>query len=315
MNAESTHLDLEELLAEVDGEAVSDLARAHLATCGRCHADALRWGTVAGGVHELRTDGSPLPALVRLPAQAGRKPRITIGAAAAAAAAAVLLLGGAGYGLTAALTGHVAGPAGTSTKTAALTAVSGCTGLKQASGTLEQVNGASLVIKTASGQAVTVTTTASTLVSVDAAPLSDITNGASIAVAGPGSGGTIAATTVVVGWPHSNDKTLRLPGGVAVEGIVANASPGGFTVITSAGTRVPVTTSSGTGVNVSHASPSQLRAGGTTFAVGRSRPDGTLAAITVLQPGFYGIRLNWQVKGCSPASVDAAITTAVIAAG
>jgi len=134
-----------------------------------------------------------------------------------------VVLGGGGYGLTAALTRHVAGPVGSSTKTA-LTAVSGCTALKEASGTLEQVNGTSLVIKTASGQPVTVTTTASTLISVSGAPLSDITNGVSIAVAGPSSDGTVAATTVVVGWPHSND-TPRLPGGVAAVGTVAMLVP------------------------------------------------------------------------------------------
>src|SRR5260370_11751042 len=161
MNAESTHLDLEELLAEVNGEAVSDLAREHLAACGRCHADALRWGTVAGGARELMTVSSLLPAVVRLPAQPGGKPRTTI---VAAAAAAVLVLGGARYGLTAALTGHAASPAGTSTKTASLTAVTGCTRLKEASGTLAQLNGTSVVIKTASGQPVTLTPTAATLV-------------------------------------------------------------------------------------------------------------------------------------------------------
>ena len=266
----------------------------------------------SGGVRELMTVSSPLPALVRLPAQPGGKPRTTI---VAAAAAAVLVLGGARYGLTAALTGHAASPAGTSTKTASLTAVTGCTRLKEASGTLAQMNGTSLVIKTASGQPVTVTATTSTMVSVSGAPLSDITNGASIAVAGPTSDATIAATLVVVGWPQSSNETLRMPGGVAVKGTVTGGSPGGFTVVTSAGTRVRVTTSSGTNVTLSHASLSQLRTGRTTFAVGRARPDGTLAAITVLQPETKGGKLNWQVKGCSPASVDTAITTAVIAAG
>jgi hypothetical protein len=127
--------------------------------------------------------------------------------------AAVLVLGGTGYGLTAALTEHAASPVGTSTKTAALTAVSGCTRLKEAFETLAQMNGTSLVIKTASGQPMTVTTTASTMVSVSGALLSDITNGASIAVAGPSSDGTIAATHVVVGWPQSDDETLKpVPG-------------------------------------------------------------------------------------------------------
>jgi hypothetical protein len=337
MNTESAHLDLQELLAEVDGGAVSDLAREHLTACGRCHDDALRWGAVAGGVRELMTASSPVPALAGLPAQAGRRPRSTIAAAAAAAAAAVLVLGGTGYGLTTALSGHLPGTSGASTA-AALTAVSGCTAVKQAFGILDQVNGTSLVVKTAGGQLVTLTVTASTLLSVSGAPLGDITNGASIAVAGAGSGGTIAATTVVVGWPQSGGKTLgqpgsvaaegtpwsqtgptvgalRLPGGVAAEGTVADVGPGGFTVVTATGARVRVATSSATSVTVYRASPSQLRVGAAMVAVGRPGPGQTLAAITALQPAPGSGRLNWQVRGCSAASLDTAMTAAALTAG
>jgi hypothetical protein len=89
---------------------------------------------------------------------------------AAGAAAVLVLLGAAGYGVTAALTGHAPGTV--------LTTVSGCA-------TLEQVNGSSLVVKTASGQPVTVTTTASTTVSLAGALLGDITDGASVIVRGP----------------------------------------------------------------------------------------------------------------------------------
>ncbi len=78
-----------------------------------------------------------------------------------AGAAALVLLGGAGVE-TGFVHVHLAGP-GTG---AALTAVTGCTQLEQASGTLEQVNDSSLVTQTASGQPVTVTTTASTFVAM-----------------------------------------------------------------------------------------------------------------------------------------------------
>ena len=56
---------------------------------------------------------------------------------------------------------HVHFGSGTGTQTI-LTAVTGCARLEQANGTLERVNGNSVVIKTASGQLVTVTTTATT---------------------------------------------------------------------------------------------------------------------------------------------------------
>ena len=167
----------------------------------------------------------------------------------AGGAAAVILLGGAGYGLTAAFAGHAAGPAG-STKTAALTAVKGCARLAQVTGTFEQVNGTALVIQTPSGQSVTVTTTASTRVSLSAAPLSDITVGAYVRVDGVDSDGTIAAGKVAVGelpsgkpQPPGGKHTLQtLPGGTIVQGTVADATSVGFTVDTSAGTQVPVTT-------------------------------------------------------------------------
>ena len=55
-----------------------------------------------------------------------------------------------------------------------------------------------LVITTASGQPVTVTTTRSTTVSESGAPLSDIADGARDIVAGPESGGTIAAQNVEI---------------------------------------------------------------------------------------------------------------------
>ena len=94
---------------------------------------------------------------------------------------------------------HLSGP---DTETA-LTAVIGCSQIEQADGRLEQVNGSSLVIKSASGQPVTVTTTASTFVSMSGPLLSDITDGASVMVRGHSSDGAIVAAIVTVGQPFS----------------------------------------------------------------------------------------------------------------
>jgi hypothetical protein len=241
---------------------------------------------------------------------------------AGSAAAALVLLGGAGYGVSAALAGHA--PAGTGTRTAAFTAVSGCAALEQVNGTLEQVNGTSLVIATAGGQPVTVTTTSSTMMSVAGAALSDITDGMVVSVTGPSSDGTIAAGKISVGLPPpsrkplppgSSQQTTNLPPGyVNVQGTVSNVSTAGFTVVTSDGTRVPVTTSSGTLVNIRQASLGQLLTGASTTAVGYAGPDGTLSAVAVLQsPPGASARL--QVSGCSPAAVDNAITTALVSRG
>jgi DNA/RNA endonuclease YhcR with UshA esterase domain len=313
-NTQSPHLDLEELLAEVNGEAVSHRAREHLATCERCHAEALRWDTVAGGVRglmgavpEVARPSPPRPG--RVAALAARKPRTLL---AAGAAAALLLIGGASYGLTSVLTRP--GPAGGNGTAATLTGVKGCADLKEASGTLEGVSGTSVIIKSASGKLVTVTTSASTMVNVSRAPLSDITDGASVLVAGRGSGETIAAQHVDIGVPVFAHGIVETPPGiVTVHGTVQDAGAGGFTVVRSDGTRVAVTTSSETDVTLFRASLTQLKAGAFTLAVGRVGADGALAAIVVAQPPSDSIQV--EIKGCTPASIDAAITTALVAGG
>jgi Domain of unknown function (DUF5666) len=238
---------------------------------------------------------------------------------AASAAAAVILLGGAGYGLTAAFAGHPATLAG---KTAALTAVNGCAALAQVTGTLGQVNGTALVIQTPGGQQVTVTTTASTRVSLSAAPLSDITDGAYVRVDGVKSDGTIAAGKVAVGespsgksQPPGGTHTVQtLPGGTIVQGTVADATSTGFTVDTSAGPQVPVTTSGSTLVVVNGGSPTELQTGANTIVVGYAGPGGTLSAVAIAQfPSTTQGRL--AVSGCSRSSIDNAITTAFLAGG
>jgi hypothetical protein len=184
--------------------------------------------------------------------------------------------------------------------------VTGCTRLDQAEGTLEQVNGTSLVIKTASGQPVTVTTTASTFVNMSGPLLSDITDGLTVDVRGSTSNGTIAAAIITVGQPFSAVNPARF---VPVQGTVSDASPAGFTLVTSTGTRVPVTTSGDTLVIVLHASLGQLPAGAAIFAVGQAGPDGTLSAraVTAIRQLPTGGRIFVSSRSCSPSSIAAAI--------
>jgi hypothetical protein len=221
----------------------------------------------------------------------------------ATAAAAALVLGG---GLTVALSSHA--PGSGADATTALTTVNGCAQLEQAAGTLERVNGGSVVIKTASGRPVTVTTTATTTLNAAGALRSDIADGARVLVAGTRSGAAILADLVAVG----GNPSLAIPGVVVASGTVADASAAGFTVVTPAGTRTPVTTSGGTDVTVFNASPGQLQAGASTIAIGHPGPDGTLSALAVLQPPSWprGARatVTVKVKDCSPASINRTIT-------
>jgi hypothetical protein len=307
----SPHLDLADLIAEVTGQPIDGRVREHLTRCERCRAEANRWNLVADGVRGLAA-AAPQVAQPARPRRAGpraladprRRPVL-----AATAAAVLVLLAGAGYGAAAALTRHAPGTV--------LTAVSGCAALEQASGTLEQVNGSSLVIRTANGQPVTLTTTAATKVGeagASGALLGDITDGASVTVVGPSSDGAIAAFSVIIANP-AQQHPQPPPGMVVAKGTVSDVSTLGFTVVTSGGTRVPVTTSSDTVVGVPDASPGQLPAGATILAVGYAGPDGTLSAEGVAailrlpqgNPQAHG-QAHVHVKNCSPASIDSALS-------
>jgi hypothetical protein len=303
----SPHLDLEDLIAEVTGQPIDDRAREHLTRCEHCRTEVNRWDVVASGVRGLAGDGvhgaaETQPGRARRTGQrvlAGPWRRAML--VAGSAAAALVLLVGIG-----AATGYV-DISGHSTQ-ATLASVTGCTQLEQTDGILQQVNGTSLVIKTASGQPLTVTTSASTFVSASGPLLSDITDGASVDVRGSSAGGTIAAAIVTVGQPFS---AVNPAGLVPVQGTVSDASTAGFTLVTSTGTRIPVTTSGDTLVVVPHASPGQLQAGTTIFVLGQAGPDGTLsargvAAITQFQSGAT-LHVSTSVRDCSPASIAEAI--------
>jgi len=300
------HVDLGDLIAGAVGQPIGDRAREHLASCEHCQREANRWNLVADGVRDLAA-AAPETAQPARPRRTGRPvlagPWRRAMLVAGSAAAALVLLVGAGE-----VTGVVHVHFGTNGTQTVLTAVAGCSQIEQADGTLEQVNGSSLVIKTASGQPVTVTTTTTTFVSMSGALLGDITDGASVMVRGSRSDGTITAAIVTVGQPFS---AVNPPGFVPLQGTVADASTGGFTLVTPAGTRVPVTTSSGTLVVIPHGSLGQLQGGAAIFAVGHPRPDGTLAATAVaavsqLRTGAH-IRVSVKVKDCSPSSIQEAL--------
>lgn len=322
MNADSTdtrhpHLDLQDLIAGAAGQSVAHQAREHLARCEQCQREASRWNLVAEGVRGLAAD-APETAPPTPPAQApqsrptGRRVlagpwRRALVVAGSAAAALVLLVGvGEATGFL-----HVSLNGSGSTTGTTLTAVTGCSQLMQAEGTLTQAGGGQLVVTTANGQRVTVTTTPSTFVGETGALRGDITDGASVTVGGPRSAGTVDALLVTVGNP--SDDHPQLPSGDAVlKGTVTGATAVGFTVVTVGGTRVPVATSAETVVNIVNAGLGRLPVGGAVYALGQVGPGGTLAARAVavvaqLPAGGPQIHAHLSVKDCSPASVNGAV--------
>jgi len=336
MNTDFPHLDLTDLIGAATGQDADNRVTAHLAGCADCRAEADRWNVVAAGVRGLVADTPEMRPLARPRRHmlADPRRRTTL---AAGAAAALVVLGGAGYGATAALTGHAAAQDGTSDNAVLLTVVRGCAGLKMATGTLAAVNGDRLVIDTPGGRPVTVIVTPSAMVSISGASLSDITDGAPVTVMGARSGATLAADAVTVGQTKS---LISNGGGQPTRGVTAKARPSqalpqplvpdkadivagtvadagaaGFTVVTSTGGRVQVTTSGGTLVTVMHGSVGELRVGATTIAAGYVEPNRTLSATAVLQPQpkkpFSGRSQGTvTVNGCSPTSIDNALTTA-----
>jgi hypothetical protein len=307
MNADATdtrssHLDLGDLIAEAAGQPIGDWARVHLVSCEHCQLEARRWNLVAGGIRGLAAAAPEVaqPARPRrtgrlVPAGTWRRALLVVGSAAAA----LVLLAGVGV-----VAGVVHVHLGNSSETT-LTAVTGCAQLEQTNGTLERVNGNSVVIKTASGQPVTVTTTATTKLTASGALTGEITEGAAVLVAGTGSDGTITADLILVNGPAS----LNIPGTVTVRGTVSDVTTAGFTVTTSGRIRVQVTTSGGTSVTIFQASLGQLQVGGSTVVIGRPVPDGSLSALGVVQPPTWpsGAHTSVSMRDCSPASIDHAI--------
>jgi hypothetical protein len=306
MNAGSPHLDLDELLAEVNGEMVSDRTWVHLSACRACQAEVKHWQSVAAGVRHL-VAVAPVPP--RLPSEtlagmdayadaarystlrharlwalagAGGQPRRVLVAVAAAVA---LAAGAVSYGLTGGSGSGHSGPA----TAAGLIAVNGCSGLVAGLGTVVQLNGASLIVRTPGDQPVTVTTSASTDVSREVTgSVGDITDGARVFLRGIYARGRVTARSVSIGVAPK----LPAPGlgrlrhararpwiGV---GTVRDAGEGSFILVVPGGTRVPVAAPSSTIVfSLVRADLNQFRTGDYVVAVGKAGPGGTLLATTV----------------------------------
>jgi hypothetical protein len=305
MTTTPPHLTLEELAAEGSASPLPSAAVRHLAECAQCRE---RSGAVAAdGVRFLVTRCQPPPGLMdRVLVDIGAQPtrllrsrlhgtgrrgssRITVAAAAAAVLASV-----GGYGLTQAfgLSGHpgaAARPGGNQTA-AALTAT-GCDGLELAGGTLQRVNGRDLILTTAGGRQVTVTTSVGTrIIREVTGTLRDITAGAHVFVSGTAADGTISAKTVgIIPGPEHGMPSVPSGGGLGAQrglatGTVTDAGSTGFTITEQNGTRVRVATLSSTLVITTvDASLGQLQAGRITSAVGTVGPGGTLTASTVEQ--------------------------------
>lgn len=310
MNADisTPHLDLGDLVAEVTGAPTGDRVREHLAGCEQCRLEASRWSLVADGVRGVMA-AAPEPVQAAQPTRSAAPSRLTVRRVLATprrrlafAAAAAVLVGLAGYGVANVVSVNVHGPSGQTGTTTTLTAVTGCAKLEQATGTLDRVDGDSVVIRTAGGKLATVATTPTTRLNASGPMLGAITDGATVTAVGKGSGRTIAADFVAVG----GRPTIDVPGYVTAQGTVSDAGTAGFTVVASNGTRVRVTTSGRTVVTVSNASLGQLRAGAPTTAVGYAGADGTLTAIAVFQPPNWlpGAHAEVTVKDCSPDSIN-----------
>jgi hypothetical protein len=294
-----------------------------LDTCRQRPGGWLRAGAVAAARARAAIASTARPAEgQRGPVR--RRRRLVI----AAAAAVIVAAGSIWYGL-----GGAGRPAGAVKE---LTAVNGCPGLAATSGTLERVTGTSLVLKTPGGEPVTATISASAKISRQVSrTVSAITNGTQVVVAGTGSAGGIAARVITVatlaklhsppppihrghGRPSRHER--RLPAGAGrAEGTVADARAGGFTLITSGGFRIQVTTSGLTRVYTqARSTVGQLRPGVFTIAVGSAKSDGTLAAATIeqgtgmmhFQHGGGIVAQPWL--GCSPTAVA---TAAFLTAG
>ena len=86
----SPHLDLADLIAEVNGQPIDDQAREHLTHCEQCRIEVSRWDLVAGGVRGLAAAAPEVaqparPRRTRPRVLAGPRRRTVLLASAAAA--------------------------------------------------------------------------------------------------------------------------------------------------------------------------------------------------------------------------------------
>jgi hypothetical protein len=281
MNGTSQHLTLEQLTSEL-----TPAARAHLAGCAECTAQASDWAAVARGTRLIVDSFQPadLDFFVQ-PAARGRRRMLPY-----AAAAAVLALSAGGYGLAAALGGSGPQAAPGRAATTGLIAT-GCPRVMLTAGKLTAVNGDDLTVTPSAGSPVTVVTSpGTTFTRLAAGTVSDITDGDNALVAGttagsPQTGGTLTAASVSLLFPGPSAMTSWGGPGTDVEtGTVTGVTGSGFTLRSANGARFSVIVSAGTAVVVEeHVSLSQLRVGEYTTAAGSTGSGGSLRADAISQ--------------------------------
>jgi hypothetical protein len=284
MNGTSQHLTLEELTGDTE---LSPGARAHLATCAVCAAEASDWAAVASGIRLVVAGFRPRPGLpdrvlVELDGGSRRVSRIL-----PYAAAAVLALSAGGYGLASALSGS--GHQALAQRASLL--ATGCPQVMLAAGTLTAVTGNDLTLTPSSGGSVTVVTSQNaTFTRLAAGTVSDIADGDSALVSGtlagsPRTGGTLTATSVSVMFPGPSVITSEGgPGTDVATGTVTGVTSSGFTLQQRDGARFTVVISASAAVVVEeHISLTQLQIGQYTTAAGSAGSDGTLVADAVSQ--------------------------------
>jgi len=304
----TSHLTFEEL---IDG------TREH-GDCQRCRDEADAWATVREGVR-LRDSAAVPPdgVLGSVLAELDQPPARRRNLKPLSAAAAVVVLAAGGYGVASAV-GHGTGATRvgatrtgathTGTQNATLTAT-GCTGLELAGGTLARTTGNDLVITRVAGNQVTVTTTQTTAIYREiTGTLGDIKDGQRVLVNGSLHGSALTATTVsvlpgTVASPATPPELGGLGTGLAT-GTVADAHPGGFTVLRPDGTRIAVTVAADvTVITTVRITVAQLITGKVTSAVGTAGADGTLAASTVEQdtvPAAIWAKVRPRVRAAVP---------------
>ncbi|HEX2316695.1 MAG TPA: hypothetical protein VHJ17_23320 [Thermomonospora sp.] len=287
----SAHLTLEELTAHVNGTAVDAGRLAHLAGCPVCAAEARRWSAVREGTQSLVSAAQPPPPDALLSGTPSRRRRPVGRRVLLTSVAAAALTGVAGYAVS--LPGD-GGTPGTRTVLAAALTDTECPELKVASGTLRSVRGDGLVLRTARGTDVTVTTSTSTRITREVPGTArDVVRGAHVAVGGTGADGAVRAERVVL-MGHA----VRVPApprgaglglgrmmasrGTAM-GRVIEVGEGRFTV-ESMGDRVQVLVPpSVTVIRQVTAPVGRLEPGRFTVVVGTPRGDSTLAGVSVQQ--------------------------------
>jgi photosystem II stability/assembly factor-like uncharacterized protein len=100
MSLQSQHLDVADMLAEVNAAAVDDDVRAHLTACAHCQAEVSSWAAIASGVRHLgggirvpqTASVEPAPAPGRRQFRLRRRELIAAAAAAAVVAALLVVL-------------------------------------------------------------------------------------------------------------------------------------------------------------------------------------------------------------------------------